>query len=659
MPSQRSGPASNAQKHPRAPVSTSGALKKISVPIEIMLPSPSLPGASESYTLVPCAYHLSKHASAAECVRMIHCNDYLAQFADGPRRPYSVPIVEVPCAPKPLEEFDTASELARFLQERLAGRWAAVSYTWKQAARKEHRQNSFGVAGVGLGRSDSVSQDVLRAICHAASHRMGCEYVWIDQLCVKQDRDEKFLYVRRGVSLSLFRAAACCLVLPAGLGRLARLDGDGPDSEETNYVHRVGCMLDCVAADSQDVLVLHTMSRRLVGARGPLAAEGKWALPDSSREWRVLVVDQTRFRTEGADSTSTGLGSDAVLALSDIRAFLYGALYGLKLSHPAVTKELGDAKRYPRILGWAARPIHVRSRPLPFQLGAERTPNCEALFHDYITLLEQKRSTQDCGQYLATLEAPFPNAELDRIEMAIRQIQAWDAALMRCLAYVSDAGEKRLACAELSRLHSYHLRDGRTRWFELNALGFDFNVREEEPRGLAPGAERTIADATGETYTIQITADDPMPVALQGSPENGAEKNMVLVAEMDGSRWVAVHEPGERVESTEYVALHVGSWRSARGENMHEDVVESDHLMLLLGRVQEDDEERDGQWNVVSWMHLEDETHGLMRVTSDPELSGERRSRVTEGAMERWMARWWAGTERKHVFYIQYSIPMK
>ena len=76
-----------------------------------------------------------------------------------------------------------------------------------------------------------ISVAVLHAIC-AATLQLGVRYVWIDRLCMIQDRVDDMDWQVDRMS-KIYKHCNYCLILPGGLSRVVGLD------EQTEWIHRV------------------------------------------------------------------------------------------------------------------------------------------------------------------------------------------------------------------------------------------------------------------------------------------------------------------------------------------------------------------------------------------------------------------------------------
>lgn len=132
--------------------------------------------------------------------------------------------------------------------------WCAVSYP------RVAKTITPNLAGNGTNSDFLISPLVLGEVCKAAMAK-NISHVWIDELCAEQSGPERVWLITIMIIPAVFRYASFCLVLPAGLGRLASL------YEETAYLRCTWALFEVATPpDRQHVRVLHEKHQRLTWA---------------------------------------------------------------------------------------------------------------------------------------------------------------------------------------------------------------------------------------------------------------------------------------------------------------------------------------------------------------------------------------------------------
>lgn len=124
-------------------------------------------------------------------------------------------------------------------------RYAAISYVWRGNPVPEgYKGAEFSIRGAE--NADPIGIEVLTDTCMAALTE-GSTHIWIDRLCIMQtSKDDKDWQIRE--MYHMYRSCASCIVFPAGLRRLVRLD------EETGWIHRGWTLQEALAPCDIDVL---------------------------------------------------------------------------------------------------------------------------------------------------------------------------------------------------------------------------------------------------------------------------------------------------------------------------------------------------------------------------------------------------------------------
>jgi len=120
--------------------------------------------------------------------------------------------------------------------------YSAISYVWRSntVTSNDNLSDSFSVL---VSDDDTpgapISIDVLRAACRAALPVSS--YIWLDQLCIlqksKEDRSWQISHMHE-----IYQKCRRCIIMPAGLQRLARLD------EETNWILRAWTLQEALCS---------------------------------------------------------------------------------------------------------------------------------------------------------------------------------------------------------------------------------------------------------------------------------------------------------------------------------------------------------------------------------------------------------------------------
>ncbi|KAI0775624.1 hypothetical protein BD413DRAFT_280504 [Trametes elegans] len=214
-------------------------------------------------------------------VRMLDCRYYLSLQRE---LIAEIPIREVNMEGLPTqvaEESRDSKEVGygKAVSDCLEGEtWATVSHSSIVAAEGD----SFYVLDSNH-HGTQASHAVLQYACFAALHA-GCPFLWIDKLCIIQDGhgleyDDWRWHIQHDVALELYRHAALCIVLPAGLLRCASRD------EETLYLHRTWTFMGTVVSRPYRVLGLHRLESGCAGGLWRLPGEF-WAVQTCRPVWR-------------------------------------------------------------------------------------------------------------------------------------------------------------------------------------------------------------------------------------------------------------------------------------------------------------------------------------------------------------------------------------
>ena len=119
--------------------------------------------------------------------------------------------------------------------------YAAVSYPWR-GVQTGITKRSFHVVGAE-GDADPVGGLLLRHICAAALEH-NCPYLWLDRLCIMQNKTDAGKEDRRWQirhMYQVYKSCKVCIVLPGGLQRLAFID------EPTTWIHRSWTLQETLA----------------------------------------------------------------------------------------------------------------------------------------------------------------------------------------------------------------------------------------------------------------------------------------------------------------------------------------------------------------------------------------------------------------------------
>ncbi|MCJ1445100.1 MAG: hypothetical protein MMC23_005605 [Stictis urceolatum] len=123
--------------------------------------------------------------------------------------------------------------------------YAALSYPW--SALPSPPTPTIQIEG--LDPKDSLSASMLIEMCSIA-HAQGCEFLWMDKLCVRQDKGaektDKPWQVKR--MFGIYEGCKVCLVAPGGMGRFPGLRG------RTTWIDRAWTLQEALAP--RDVRVL-------------------------------------------------------------------------------------------------------------------------------------------------------------------------------------------------------------------------------------------------------------------------------------------------------------------------------------------------------------------------------------------------------------------
>ena len=119
--------------------------------------------------------------------------------------------------------------------------YAAISYPWRGVQTGITRR-SFHVQGAE-GDADPVGGVLLRQICSAALER-DCPYLWLDRLCIMQNKTDAGKEDRRWQirhMYQVYKSCKVCIILPGGLQRVAFID------EPTTWIHRSWTLQETLA----------------------------------------------------------------------------------------------------------------------------------------------------------------------------------------------------------------------------------------------------------------------------------------------------------------------------------------------------------------------------------------------------------------------------
>ncbi|KAK7416651.1 hypothetical protein QQZ08_011917 [Neonectria magnoliae] len=123
-------------------------------------------------------------------------------------------------------------------------KYGTISYVWRGLQPKDNDLPIITIDGTkGNGKA---SVDVLRIAC-VALLRLGCEFVWLDGLCIIQgDEDDKGWQMQH--MYDIYKKCKTCLIIPGGLLRLGEL------TEETTWIHRAWTLQEAIAPPTADCL---------------------------------------------------------------------------------------------------------------------------------------------------------------------------------------------------------------------------------------------------------------------------------------------------------------------------------------------------------------------------------------------------------------------
>ncbi|KAG6378365.1 hypothetical protein JVT61DRAFT_14090 [Boletus reticuloceps] len=134
--------------------------------------------------------------------------------------------------------------------------YATISYVWRGKTAELDGVATFQVAGAL--NANPVSVEILHYICVVAE-KEGVNYLWLDLLCIMQsDDDDKSWQIEH--MYELYTCCTLCIVLPAGLQYIPRLD------EETGWIHRGWTLQETVAPKRTVVLFQWTFGSGFVVA---------------------------------------------------------------------------------------------------------------------------------------------------------------------------------------------------------------------------------------------------------------------------------------------------------------------------------------------------------------------------------------------------------
>ena len=212
--------------------------------------------------------------------------------------------------------------------------YAALSYPWRDLKVLESAPAPIGFQTTGLNPKEEpiTSIEVLTAVCTAAQNA-GCNYLWMDKLCFRQDYDQEGIddrawHMKR--MYSVYANCKVCLVAAGGMLRLPRL------IDATSWINRAWTLQEALAPPEVQCLFVWNSGDKVIDGgnmQGPaesvLTGVGIASLGfllhanlHSTAPTRIKVKDEKGVETDRLD-----LPQDP-----DSTVYLFG--YGNEDNHP-------------------------------------------------------------------------------------------------------------------------------------------------------------------------------------------------------------------------------------------------------------------------------------------------------------------------------------
>ncbi|KAI0760728.1 hypothetical protein C8Q74DRAFT_1298499 [Fomes fomentarius] len=212
--------------------------------------------------------------------------------------------------------------------------YATISYVWRgypdPAPPSGSPPPTFNAKGAESG--EGINAHVLSTVCAAALHER-IRLLWLDRLCIMQTHDDDKAWQIQQMH-ALYARAALSLVLPAGIGRLARL------AEETPWIHRAWTLQELLAPERSLVLFAWTRgSGTFHGTHTPIGritevVPRTAAVADATDVLQLCVDGKLKFAPRdggGGDGTQRTSVAVRVFTSSKDAPQLWATLVALRL----------------------------------------------------------------------------------------------------------------------------------------------------------------------------------------------------------------------------------------------------------------------------------------------------------------------------------------